>query len=92
MHGVEVIAGHSIRVYDDGGRTIDRYTVVFMDQPEHSFICGRSFACLGMNGAPFHPQGFCQHSQARIGTHLGKRIAFSSLPDDCQRAVRQEWQ
>lgn len=43
MRGNELIEGHSIKVYDDGGRTIDRYTVVFMDQPSHSFICGRSF-------------------------------------------------
>jgi hypothetical protein len=91
MHGNEMVEGHPIKVYDDGGRSIDRYTVVFMDQHEHSFICGRSFACLAMNGAPFHPQGFCQHSQTRIGSHLGKRIAFAALPDDCQKAVRQEW-
>lgn len=92
MRGNDFIDGHPIKVYDDGGKTLDRYTVVFMDQSAHSFICGRSFVCLGMNAAPFHPQGFCQHSQARIGSHLGKRIEFAALPEDCQKAVRQEWQ
>ena len=90
MHGNELIEGHLIKVYDDGGRSIDRYTVVFMDKPAHSFICGRSFSCLAMNRAPFHPQGFCQHSEARIGSHLGKRIPFESLPEDCRKAVLQE--
>jgi len=74
----------SIRVYDNGGATADRYTVIYMDQPERQ---AGTFACLGMSAAPFHPQGFGQHSSAMPGSHLGKRIKFEDLPVDCQNAV-----
>lgn len=101
--GNEIVLGHLIRCYDNGSKTIDRYTVCFMDQWRHqsSYGCGGSnckqcygpklYACLAMNGSPFHPQGFGQHSEALLGSHLGKRIPFSHLPDDCQQAVYQEW-
>jgi len=54
-----------VRIYDnrdrpDGG-TIDRYTVVFTGRYRHLF--GGSFQLLGMSIAPYHPQGFCQHSE-----------------------------
>lgn len=65
---------------------VDRYTVVYLDQPEGNGL----YACVGMSGAPFHPQGFCQHSTCRLGKHLGKRITFSNLPADCQALVKQD--
>jgi hypothetical protein len=83
----ELILGHPLRVYDDGGRSADRYTVVFMDRPESR---PQTFECLGMNHEPFHPQGIGQHSSAMVGRHLGRRIPFASLPPDCQKAVTQD--
>lgn len=77
----------NIRCYDDGGKSIDRYTVIYMDQPER---LPNTFAAVGMNATPFHPQGFGQHCTAMPGRHLGKRIPFESLPEDCQRLVRQD--
>lgn len=80
---------HSI--YNNGGATCDRYTV---------YYGGRGSVChtergvfrefLGMSGAPFHPQGFCQHGTGVPGRHNGKRITFDDLPEDCQRAVLQD--
>ncbi len=76
-----------VRIYDNGGKTFDRYTVVFMDQPE----CRPGmFAALGMSENPFHPQGFGQHCQAMPGRHLGKRITLDQLPEDCRKLVKQE--
>jgi hypothetical protein len=76
----------NIQCYDNGGKTFDRYTVVYMDDPE-----GRGlFSCVGMSEDPFHPQGFGQHSAALPGRHLGKRIAFAQLPADCQKLVRRD--
>lgn len=86
MRGNENINGHPIRCYDIGESANDRYTVVYMDSPEPRGM----FQCLGMNAHPFHPQGFGQHSAATIGHHLGKRVAFADLPQDCQRAVLQD--
>lgn len=90
MRGNEIVDGNPIRVYDDGGKTIDRYTVVFTRLVDSRFS-GQYYPALAMNGAPFHPQGFCQHTDAMLGSHLGKRIEFATLPEDCQKAVRQEW-
>lgn len=69
---------------------IDRYTVIYTKK---SVGWGR-FTLVSMSGAPFHPQGFCQHSEIesqRIGKHLGKRIKFADLPEDCQRVVIDEY-
>ena len=84
-----------IRVYDNGGETIDRYTVVFTGRYRHK-TGGWSWH-LGMSGAPFHPQGFVQRgsSPQRIDwpayEHLGKKIKFANLPDDCQKLVRNDY-
>ena len=84
-----------IRVYDNQGESVDRYTVVFSGN-----YSGRDGLCryLAMSGAPFHPQGFCQHGesnqvidQPRYG-HLGRKIDFKTLPADCQLAVMQDYQ
>jgi len=86
----ETILGQRIRCYDNGGTdkggTIDRFTVVYMDEPIGSFC----FEAVGMNGNPFHPQGFGQHVTAMPGKHLGKRIAFADLPEDCRKLVMQD--
>lgn len=83
----ETINGQRIRCYDDGGKTIDRYTVVYIDQPEQGH---NMYAAVSMNASPFHPQGFGQHCTAMVGRHLGKRIAFADLPVDCRRLVERD--
>ncbi len=92
--GNETVNGLPIRCYDNGGETPDRYTVVFMNRGDYGFTrqyireTGRDFyPCLGMSGAPFHPQGIGQHSDCKLGRHLGKRVQFASLPTDCRNAV-----
>lgn len=85
-----------VRIYDNGGETCDRYTVVFTGR--YRRLTGGEFWVLGMSGAPYHPQGFCQHSfynhqidVPRYG-HLGKKIKFTDLPKDCQRAVLEDYE
>jgi hypothetical protein len=77
----------NIRIYDNGGKTFDRYTVVYLDQPERE---PNTFAAIGMSANPFHPQGFGQHCSAVPGRHLGKRIQFNELPEDCKRLIEQD--
>jgi hypothetical protein len=83
----EKVNGQPIICYDNGGRSADRYTVVYLDSPERR---PNTYGCLGMNHEPFHPQGIGMHSTAMVGRHLGKRIPFSTLPPDCQKAVLQD--
>ena len=84
----ETVNGQRIRCYDNGDKTCDRYTVVYIDQPENAVV--HLFYGVGMSASPFHPQGFGQHSTVKTGRHLGKRIAFKDLPEDCQKLVKQD--
>lgn len=77
----------NIRCYDNGGKSADRYTVVYMDEPERT---PNLYAARGMNAEPFHPQGIGMCCTAMPGRHLGRRIAFEELPADCQKLVRQD--
>lgn len=75
-----------VRIYDNGGKTADRYTAVYMSEPERP----GHFACLGMNCEPFHPQGIGMHASAMPGRHLGRRVDFYSLPLNCQKAIARD--
>ncbi len=78
-----------LSIYDNGNRTIDRYTVVF-DEPVTN-IPGETLYCgLSMDDKPFHPQGFCQHTEIHPDADLGNPISLEQLPADCQRAVQME--
>lgn len=80
-----------IRIYDNCGETADRYTVVFTGN--YRAKTGGCFWYLGLSGAPFHPQGIgCTGEHDRqidrpTYGHLGKRVKWESLPDDCKRAT-----
>lgn len=79
---------NNIKCYDNGGKTLDRYTVVYMDEPAGTVI----FAARAMSSKPFHPRGFGQFVGATPGRHLGKKIKFEELPPDCQKLVMQDLQ
>jgi hypothetical protein len=76
-------------IYDNGGKTADRYTVYYnaIEKKEGKNIF---YACLGMDDKPFHPQGIGLHSSGVLGRHNGKRIQIDQLPLDCQKAITQD--
>ena len=76
----------TVRIYDNSGKTFDRYTAVFMDQPERDGC----FAALAMSVDPFHPQGIGQHTEAMPGRHLGRRVGIDALPQACRRFMENE--
>ena len=80
-----------LAVYDNGGKTIDRYTVVYAPWESDGKLV---FPYVGMSGAPFHPQGVGQHGDlvgVRPVRGPGERvIAFSALPEDCQQLVKND--
>jgi hypothetical protein len=79
--------GKKIRIYDNGGKTADRFTVIYMDSPERGV---NLYECLGMDERPFHPMGIGMHGSATPGRHLGRRIKFEDLQADCQQAVLRD--
>ena len=72
-----------IAVYDNGGKTFDRYTVYF----SHEHSRGMK-ECLGLSDNPNHPQGFSQFCGGRLGRHNGKKIPFGTLPQTTQNHVQ----
>jgi hypothetical protein len=79
-----------LAIYDNGGKTADRYTVYF-DYVEKTVSGKRFYTCVGMSERPFHPQGFGQHGSGQPGNHNGKKIEFGILPVDCRKLVLQEF-
>lgn len=93
-----------IRCYDNGGESADRYTVVFTGRYRKN--TGNEFVYRGMSTHPCHPQGVGQwgSSQAQIDAnkwgfappigrknHLGTRISFDNLPEDCRRLILRDY-
>jgi hypothetical protein len=84
-----------IRCYDNGGETADRYTVVYTGHYTHK--TGGEHWYLGMNAIPFSPIGIGMHESSRTQidypsyVHLGKRIKFKDLPEDCKTCVLQAY-
>ncbi len=79
---------NTITIYDNGGKTADRYTIIF-EGPDFPKRMDFLYA-LGSSSNPFHPQGFGQHVEVIKGKHLGKEIEFADLPKDVQRFVARE--
>lgn len=63
-----------LSVFDDGGKSFDRYTIVLKEK-EHG-----KWVCLGLSINTTSPNGFSQFSNCEVGPHLGKKIKWNALP------------
>ena len=68
-------------IYDNGGRTFDRFTVLIRPTTG-PFRKKGEWECLGLSLYPEHPQGFSQWGTALQGPHLGQEIFFEELPEN----------
>ena len=83
------------KIYDNGGETLDRFTVIYLKQQESSK--GPYMLGVAMDCDPCHPQGFGQHIEIEctkrgrplIG-YVGELILFEELPLPCQKLVRAD--
>lgn len=87
------------RIWDNGGRTFDRYTVIYTHYrlpKEHGSMWSnrKVYPYVGMSKHPFHPQRFGQHGELYDYLHYhlqrlcpDKVIRFAGLPPDCQKLV-----
>ncbi len=78
-------------VLDNGGRTCDRYTVIFGGD---LMVCGR-LQYLGLSENPSHPQGFSQWGELGVLEASGyrranarHRIRWQDLPEPVRREIR----
>lgn len=74
--------------YDNGGKTADRYTVLFGGSHWEPRM-GRNVAYLGMSGAPTHPQGFSQWGEmpAHNRSACGKHVRWLDFPENIRKHV-----
>lgn len=87
MKTIERINNKRFKVYDYGSKVFDRYTVVYLDEPEYE---RGTFSGRSMSEYPFSPQGFGCSCVVKPGPHLGRRIAFKDLPTDVQKCISQD--
>lgn len=66
-------------IWDNGGKSQDRYTVVLNEKS------GTLFDCLCLDDQPTHPLGFSQFSTCQEGNHLGARISWDQLPENVRK-------
>jgi len=79
------------KIFDNGGATFDRYTVVFKAKRYRGALYWEYIAA---SEHPFHPQGFGQYGTLAAfveGPHLGKRISFEQCPPDVQKFILQQF-
>jgi hypothetical protein len=72
-------------IYDNGGKTSDRYTAIDTRQIERAAPGGILYAAIGFNDQPFQSVGM--HTSAMRGRHLGKKITIDQLNEDCKKFV-----
>lgn len=70
-----------IRIFDNEGETIDRYTV----QIERD-VYGMSYNALSPQGVNLY--NFTLKKGERLG-NVGKKINFDDLPEDVQKAIKE---
>jgi hypothetical protein len=66
-----------LKVYDNKGKTIDRYTILFED-----WHFGKSCDALTISENPQSPQGVYSRGEVyQLNDSLGKEIDFNKLPE-----------
>lgn len=76
-----------VRIYDNGGKTLDRYTVVYLYDIERGVGRNTLYGARGMCSNPMHPQGIGCYTTAMVGRHLGRRIKLGDLPPNAKNVV-----
>ena len=81
MRGTEKIAGYRVAIYDNGGKSLDRYSVVLVDEPWNN---SGELTCLSLS---VNAIGISMFGSCVRGRHLGKRIPFASLTKHVQNHI-----
>lgn len=84
-----------VRIYDNGGESIDRYTVVFTGRIPGKLPGWTLYLAMGEHVGS--GRGVCQHGETfgpidrpRYG-HLGRKISFGELPEGCRKMVLSDY-
>lgn len=78
-----------MRIYDNGGKTWDRYTVISDIGMKYPPINGMR-ECLCLSDNCDQPNGFSQWSHCKLGKHLGKLVRnLEWLPENVQKHIKE---
>lgn len=82
-----------LAVYDNGGKTCDRYTALYGAPLWHESY-GRRLPARFMSENPFHPQGvgILSERPAHERACLGKKVRFKDLPEKVRQCIEQDCQ
>jgi hypothetical protein len=80
----------NLQICDNGGETLDRYTV--FKAYERGRINYQGTKVFPAIGASFYGGGVYMHIEASKGKHLGKKIKFEDLSKDLQNILIKEFQ
>ena len=85
-----------LAVYDSGGRSADRYTVLYdysgMGAERAWYERERKAPARVMSAYPFHPQGIGLYVDCQVWDRaaLGRKIRYADLPPDCRKCVEND--
>ena len=77
-----------IIAFDNGGETLDRYTVVYIETLERG-----KYGARAMSDNPTHPHGFGMYMDVCaewVDDNKDAPIAFDDLPDECKSIVMRD--
>lgn len=76
----------TVRLFDNGGETFDRYTAIFRDAND-DYVGYR-----GMSADPFHPQGFGIWDDGDVSGTMARdeEIPVTSAPEAVQRCIASD--
>jgi len=88
-----------LAVYDNS-EYIDRFTIVLNPETTGYANASGDYNMIGMAKEIYHPTyGFCQHSSGTIEKsvnepqpHLGKKITYDKLPQQCRNWLESNYQ
>lgn len=78
----------NLTIYDNGGKSFDRITVILNDTKQPSSCGGVEYEAIGASETG---SGFYQHTIAQKGRHLGKKIKFENLSTELQNRLLIEF-
>lgn len=74
----------NITIYDNGGKTLDRYSVILNNYRRRNSEGKWLYECLSLDEGG---TGFSQFCEAMKGRHLGELIDFESLSKETQNHI-----